>query len=202
MPPPLPPKPLGIVLLGTVAPAVTVEIFIDLACPFSRKVVSTLGNGGADKWRGQSVDFVAHVVPQPWHPQSCVLAEAVLAAQKAGGDAAAWRFMNAVADNCALFTDVATKDKTRHDLYRALAGLASGVGEGGSAVDILPLLLIGEESNNAVTQMLKFQVKYHRNRGIHVTPTVLVNGLEAPDVSSSWTAVQWAEKLAGLGIAA
>ena len=33
---------------------------------------------------------------------------------------------------------------------------------------------------------------------VHVTPTVFLNGVVAPDVSSGWTADQWTEKLTGV----
>ena len=58
--------------------------------------------------------------------------------------------------------------------------------------------LTEEEPNMALgetTKLLKFAIKYHRIRGVHVTPTVFVNGIEAPDISSGWTAEQWIEKL-------
>ena len=35
-------------------------------------------------------------------------------------------------------------------------------------------------------------------RAVHVTPTVFVNGIEAPDISSGWTAEEWRAKLDGL----
>ena len=41
------------------------------------------------------------------------------------------------------------------------------------------------------TQALKWATKLHRVRGVHVTPTVHVNGLEAGIVSSGWTGEQW-----------
>jgi hypothetical protein len=30
---------------------------------------------------------------------------------------------------------------------------------------------------------------------VHVTPTVFINGIEAPDVSSRWSYKEWLEKL-------
>jgi hypothetical protein len=45
---------------------------------------------------------------------------------------------------------------------------------------------------------MKWSVKYHRARSVHVTPTVFLNGLEAPDISSSWTAAEWGEKIRGI----
>jgi hypothetical protein len=51
-------------------------------------------------------------------------------------------------------------------------------------------------TGNAATLDLKWATKYHRVRGVHVTPTVFLNGIEAPDVSSGWDADQWAAKIA------
>lgn len=45
---------------------------------------------------------------------------------------------------------------------------------------------------------MKFAVKYHRVRSIHVTPTVLLNGIEAPDISSGWSSSEWKNKIDSL----
>lgn len=44
---------------------------------------------------------------------------------------------------------------------------------------------------NETTQMVKWSTRYHRTRGVHVTPTVFVNGQEATKVSSGWSADEW-----------
>ena len=72
-----------------------------------------------------------------------------------------------------------------------------GVGTGGFISPEAPLDL--GNAGTGVTQAIKWAVKYHRCRGIHVTPTVLVNGLEAGIVSSSWTAAQWKAWLEPMG---
>lgn len=53
-------------------------------------------------------------------------------------------------------------------------------------------------AGNAVTQRLKWATKLHRARGVHVTPTVHVNGLEASIASSDWTVEEWKAFLAAL----
>ena len=53
----------------------------------------------------------------------------------------------------------------------------------------------GNAGLEQVTQQLKWAVKYHRVRGVHVTPTVFINGIEADDISSSWDSAQWLNKL-------
>ena len=46
-----------------------------------------------------------------------------------------------------------------------------------------------------VTNDLKYYLKISRQNSIHVSPTVLINGLIDNEVSSSWTLEQWQEKI-------
>ncbi len=50
-------------------------------------------------------------------------------------------------------------------------------------------------TGNELTQAVKWLVKYHRSYGVHVTPTVFLNNIEAGQVSSSWTLPEWTELL-------
>ncbi|KAL5487984.1 hypothetical protein ACEPAI_6092 [Sanghuangporus weigelae] len=43
----------------------------------------------------------------------------------------------------------------------------------------------------AVTDELKYNIKFGRQNGIHVSPTVLWDGLVANEISSSWTEQDW-----------
>ena len=45
------------------------------------------------------------------------------------------------------------------------------------------------------TQELKWSTRYHRVRSVHVTPTVFLNGLETSEISSSFTAAEWQDKI-------
>ena len=91
-------------------------------------------------------------------------------------------------------------DKTRGQIYAELCALAATI-EGVDAEAVAAALKLTGPGNagTGVTQAIKWAVKYHRCRGIHVTPTVLVNGLEAGIVSSSWTAAQWKAWLEPMG---
>ena len=90
-------------------------------------------------------------------------------------------------------------DKTRQQIYdEILAVLAAAQLEG------VDLGAVGGKLNNTghgtgMTQAIKWSVKYHRARSVHVTPTVFVNGLEAGVVSSGWTAEQWSLFLSPMG---
>ena len=50
-------------------------------------------------------------------------------------------------------------------------------------------------SGNGVTDDVKVQVKANRLTGVHVTPTVVFDGVVNNEISSSWTAEQWEEWL-------
>merc|ERR1740129_2242797 len=93
------------------------------------------------------------------------------------------------------FFDDKVMDKSRIQIYNELADVAASVGVERAAV-LEKLQLTGPgNSGSSVTQMLKFYVKYHRSRSVHVTPTVHLNGLEASAIQSSFTVEQWKEFL-------
>eukprot|EP01059_Diplonema_ambulator_P018206 TRINITY_DN3040_c0_g1_i1.p1 TRINITY_DN3040_c0_g1~~TRINITY_DN3040_c0_g1_i1.p1 ORF type:complete len:193 (+),score=41.23 TRINITY_DN3040_c0_g1_i1:649-1227(+) len=192
MPPPIPKTPLSIPLVqGRPDPEVVIEFFADLACPFSRKALRTL-----KAWEvPQGVQVLYRGVAQPWHPQSCMMLEGLLSASLVD-PGKAWDFALAIANAEDSFKDVATKDLSRHQIYNIMADIAAATGLDKEA--FLENLLIGSEACNRTTQLMKWYTKYHRQRSVHTTPTVYINGFEAPDVSSGWTAEQWTEKVKAL----
>jgi len=199
MPPPLPPGALGFPLT-TAGGAVVVELFLDLICPFSAKMFCTRFDGGVLEQYGQTVSFVLHQVPQPWHPQGSWVHEAVLAASEVCPDKYP-AYVRAVykAFLEGSFTDAATWDSTRADVYDELLKLAKAVG-GIDTAKMRKLLTLqegGANSGTKCTQAIKWAVKFHRVRAVHVTPTVFVNGLEAGVVSSGWSADEWLKFLEG-----
>ena len=95
------------------------------------------------------------------------------------------------------FFDDRAKNLSRVQIYEKLAAIG---GESGYDISSLSALLSlkdvkGNDGLGNVTQHLKWAVKYHRMRGVHVTPTVFINGIEVPDVSSEWSYKEWLEKL-------
>lgn len=198
MGPPLPRAPLGIRLFGSTDAKLVLELFFDLNCPYSAKMfrcVRELPRALAEKAPTASLSMIVHLVPQPWHPQSCIQNEAVLAVQAVKPELAV-AFMNRVFDAESEFKDVPTWDLSRAQMVDKLVGYAGELGVNTAA---LKTALTPEGGGQTpTTQAVKFAVKYHRARSIHVTPTVLLNGLEASDISSSWTLDQWVERLAPL----
>jgi len=88
---------------------------------------------------------------------------------------------------------------TRAQINDALVSVAVGCGVDKAAMDAAMARKHVEGSlntGNAATPALKKFVRYHRVRGVHVTPTVFVNGIEATEIGSSWTGDQWRDYVA------
>lgn len=85
--------------------------------------------------------------------------------------------------------------KTRRDLVKQVSEIAGSVGVPADKVEALLQNGTGEAHNrgNAVSNNLKLAIKLGRQNGIHVSPTVLFDGLQDNAVSSSWELPQWEE---------
>eukprot|EP00966_Prymnesium_polylepis_P134034 3098105-Prymnesium_polylepis.1 len=101
MPPPLNPVQAG--FSPSERQPMQVELFLDLICPFSRKMFAAVfesgkvyqqpGADGAPPWLAAGhhhplgvTSFVLHQVPQPWHPQGTYVHEAALAVKHVAPD--------------------------------------------------------------------------------------------------------------------
>ncbi|KAG8462803.1 hypothetical protein KFE25_001576 [Diacronema lutheri] len=183
--PPLPPRPLG-AMLGHGFP--TFEVFLDLSCPFSVTAFNTLHDDVEPANRGRA-SFVVHNVVQPWHAHSTVMHEVALAVlqEAPAGYFAFYRQACGAFDD---FAEAAVRGETRLQTGARLAAIAER-STGLPAAAINALL-----DKHAMAQALKWTCRHHRARGVHVTPTVFLHGLEATAISSSWTAAEWNALLA------
>mmetsp|Transcript_17470 Transcript_17470/g.49340 ORF Transcript_17470/g.49340 Transcript_17470/m.49340 type:complete len:221 (-) Transcript_17470:474-1136(-) len=212
--PPIPSEPIGIRLLGNPTAPIVVELFQDVACPYSKKMMLTLLDGDDSVLKrlekhatlsGGKVEFVFHNLPQPWHPQSPSMHEGFFAYYLATGkdSAKVIAYLNAFYKEQKQFEDIHTKDKSRVGIHDMCVEIAKSVESDDAVIAKMKQFLsfdhlTPEEGNmglGAVTKELKFSIKHHRLRGVHVTPTVFVNMIEASDMSSSWSADQFIEKL-------
>jgi protein-disulfide isomerase len=95
------------------------------------------------------------------------------------------------------FFDVSIVNEARNTTYKRLAKIAGSVGVDESKV--YKLLEISDKpgedgslnSGNGVTDDVKVQVKANRLTGVHVTPTVVFDGVVNNEISSGWTVEQW-----------
>jgi hypothetical protein len=202
---PLPKMPVTVPFYGERPyPQVLVEVFLDYNCPYSRKAFLTLWEQVMPLYKTeQRVQFSFGLVPQPWHAQSCYLHEAALAARHLGGDQAFWNASAALFAHQSDWNDEKVLDKTRRQIYEELAGCLEKAGVVSSAAALLELLLTAPgNGGNAVGAAVKFVCRYHRVRGVHVTPTVHINGIPELNASSSWTKEDWKDRIDSLLTAA
>jgi len=191
---------------AAVSPAVhTLEFYLDYVCPFSAKQFLTLYNTvvplikETPEWASQVEIIFRHQV-QPWHPSSTLVHEAGVAVQRVSPEKF-WDFSEALFKDQKAYFDVNVVNETRNRTYKRLAKLAGSVGV--DEKKVYSLLEISDKpgedgslnTGNAVTNDLKLLIKAARLVGIHVSPTVLFDGLIAGDISSGWTKEQWEEWL-------
>ncbi|KAJ1722074.1 hypothetical protein LPJ53_003481 [Coemansia erecta] len=193
---------VGHKLLASSSPAShTLELFLDYACPFSAKIWHTLETQLLPWLKAEHADRVTVVFRhqvQPWHPNSTLMHEASLAVERLHPQAFAL-YSQALFARQREFFDESTVDLSRTEIYRRLALLATSVNAVNDSVAVLQLLDIQQvasadqarNAGNAVTNDLKYHIKLARAQGIHVSPTVLFDGIRDDGVSSAWSLEQW-----------
>lgn len=167
--------------------AIIFEMFLEPTCPFSyrafRKIDAVLDLVG-----GERLTVKVRLHSQPWHMYSPVITRAILAASTLPeGREAARAVLDAVGRDREdfEFTDHATgpnRDATPNDIIARIevrSGLALAAAFDAPGLD-------GE---------LRWHTKYARQNGIHVSPTFMIDGLIAADLSSGDAVEKWAESI-------
>ncbi|KAJ6442648.1 hypothetical protein O9K51_03823 [Purpureocillium lavendulum] len=182
----------------------TLELYVDYCCPFSAKQFGTLTRDvfplvrANPSWASLlSVVFRQQV--QPWHPSSTLMHESALAVLRLD-PAKFWEYSGALFDHQKEFFDVNVVAEPRNNTYRRLAKLAASVGV--DEAKVYALLEVPDKPaadgslnvGNQVTNDLKLLTKMNRLIGVHVTPTVVFDGV-VHDTSSGWSVDQWKDWL-------
>ncbi|ELR16524.1 uncharacterized protein ACA1_146580 [Acanthamoeba castellanii str. Neff] len=165
----------------------TLEVFLDLHCPFSKKahfkLKEVVAHYGKDKLDVVFINWI-----QPWHPQATWLHSALLAASLFDDKSLFWKLADLLYEKQDEFRDEKVEKVSKVEFYDLMTTYAKSVG-------------IDEEqfrknlASNEVVQLIKWEQKYGRQNGIHASPTFLVNGLVVGQASSGWTLEQWRELL-------
>ncbi|CAO2657018.1 Nn.00g058210.m01.CDS01 [Neocucurbitaria sp. VM-36] len=182
----------------------TLELYLDYVCPFSAKLfktvfTTTLRKTLLEKYGDRVVTIFRQQI-QPWHPSSTLVHEAGYAVQKVDSSKF-YDFSEKLFEQQKDFFDVNVVNETRNATYKRLAKIAGSVGvDEGKVYDLLkisdkPAEDGGLNTGNGVTNDVKVQVKQNRMAGVHVTPTVVFDGIVNNDISSGWTQQQWEEWL-------
>ncbi|KAF9651678.1 hypothetical protein BDM02DRAFT_3126781 [Thelephora ganbajun] len=184
-------------VLGNPAAPHTLDIFLDYVCPFSRKMTNNFNasvkplieNGG--KYDGKVKAIIRQQV-QPWHGTSTYVHEVALAVARVSPEKF-WEFHVALMNGQEDFFDIPSSNRTPTQTRVKLIELALPI-VGEDKKEVLTDLLTHKTTPNggtAVTDELKYTIKFSRQNSIHVSPTVLWDGLVANDISSSWGEKEW-----------
>lgn len=184
---------------GTTPPHI-VNLYLDYNCVFSAKlfkkfheeVIPKVNQAAPDKFQ-----FIFVNVIQPWHPPSPLIHEfsfqfAKLLREKKTPDSNKlfWNFSKVIFDNKENVWDSTLALKTRNESYEFFYDFISkSIDLPFSKEEILKGLTIATDSpansGNDATNDIKYFTKYLRGVGVHVTPTVSVDGIVDPTVESS-----------------
>jgi len=178
----------------------TLDIFLDYVCPFSGKlalsvdkIVKPLVDAGG-KYEGKvKIIFRNHV--QPWHGCSTFTHEAGLAVARVAPEKF-WSYSLLLLQRQEEYYDIPTSTLSPIQIRERLALLFAETGVSGDRVESFKELLKLKSTPNggvSVTDELKYTIKFSRQNGIHVSPTVLWDGIIANEVSSSWGKTEWTQ---------
>ncbi|CAL1700283.1 unnamed protein product [Somion occarium] len=191
----------ALVIAGSYDAPHTLDIFLDYVCPFSAKLSLTIESvlrpffdkGG--KYEGK-VKVIFRNQVQPWHASSTWVHEAGLAVARVSPENF-WAFSLALFKRQGEFFDIPTSTLTPTQVRQKLAALSAEVIGANSKDAVLDLITLKTSPNGGVdvTDDLKYTIKFSRQNGIHVSPTVLWDGLVANEISSSWGEKEWTEFL-------
>lgn len=165
------------------------DVFVEPTCPFSvrafNKLWDLLASVGEDR-----ITIRVRLHSQPWHMFSGVIVRCILAASTLeGGRETARAVMTAIGAHREEFefTDHCSgpnMDATPNDIIRRI--------EKYSGVALAKAFAVPE-----LQKAIKWQCKYSRQNGIHVSPTFMVDGLIDPAMSSGDTVEAWEKHLFG-----
>jgi len=184
-----------LIIAGTLDAPHTLDIFLDYVCPFSAKLSLAIDSvlkplfAPNGKYAGK-VKVIFRNQVQPWHGSSTFVHEASLAVAHVAPEKF-WDFSLELFKHQGEYFDIPTSTLTPTQIREKLAELARTViGDTAGFSDLLK----NKTSPNGgvdVTEELKYTIKFSRQNSIHVSPTVLWDGLVANDVSSSWGEQEW-----------
>lgn len=204
----------------------TLELYLDLVCPFSRKITLALATTliptllDPSTPLSQALTLLIRPYPQPWHASGTYTSEAAIAfgklsyvtKEKEPNTGLWWKFWVKLMEEQERFFDNPVKSKTPEAVRDELAQLAGEVLEKEGAVKGPASRAVGEvrelvgvkgsspNAGTAVTDDLKYFVKLGRQNGIHVTPSAVFNGIFDSSVSSSWGDKEWNEFFKSKGL--
>lgn len=187
---PIPKRPSGY-RSGKPGAPVSVEMFFDLECPFSKKAWQTL----LQVTKSYSADQI-YLILQPMtlsnHRQSWDATKAAIAV--AGPSTERFiDFVDYLFERQSEFANEAFKDKTQTDLHRLLASYAVDATSWSDSDKFIEQL-----NSKEIYAQARVPARFAAVRGVWSTPTFFINGAETADMSSQSSLADWQKLLNSL----
>ena len=164
------------------------EVFLEPTCPYSVRTFGKLDEvlrlAGEDR-----ITLKIRLHSQPWHMFSPVVVRCVIAAASLPeGKEAAKRVLAAVAAHREEFefeghATGPNRDATPNDIIRRIEGYSG-------------LELMAAFDDRRLDKTTRWETRYARQNGIHVSPSFMIDGLVQSDMSSGDAVTDWVKKLA------
>lgn len=173
----------------------SIEVFLDYNCPFSGKIFKKIQDELIPLIKKKNLEEKYNLifinVVQPWHGfQSSILHDVSFAVGKVEPELF-WKFSRVLFDNIEKFYDSEVFDLTRRQVTEKVIKLAVDnlkIDEK-KLWDYLDIKRNEDDSpsnfGNAVAKDNKYFTRYERTLGVHVTPSILINGIYQPNIESS-----------------
>lgn len=180
---PIPKRPSGYAIGSADAP-ITVEVFFDLECPFSKRgwnhVMQVM-----KVYSPEQVRWVFQPMTLGNHRQSWDATKAAIALAN-GNPQIFVKAVSYIFSRQAEFANEAWKDKTQTEFHRLLANYAANAIEGTDKENFLTQL-----NSKEVYAEARIPARFATMRGIWSTPTFCINGAEATALSSGSSLSDW-----------
>jgi hypothetical protein len=164
------------------------EVFLEPTCPYSVRTFNKLDELLADAGE-EKITLKLRMQSQPWHLFSGVVVRCVMAAATLPeGKAAAKAVLAAVAAHREEFefdhhATGPNRDATPNDIVRRI--------EAYTGLNLMDAFNIA-----GLDKAVRWECRYARQNGIHVSPTFMIDGIVQPDMSSGDPVSDWLARLA------
>lgn len=189
---PIPHRPSGF-LLGDAAAKITIDAFIDIQCPHSRKIWPTLLEV-LEYYKDESVSLRVHLITLSNHRQAWDMSLGLFAL--ADGEAKKfYEFATFLYERQSQFYNGPFLHKTHDDLMQLVADFA----EEHSGADREKLL--NRMSDSDIYVQARTPIRYAATKAVWATPTLFINNADKIPVDHESSLAQWQEVLEPLLLA-
>ena len=179
---PIPHRPSGF-LLGDAAAKITIDAFIDIQCPHSRRIWPTLLEV-SNYYKDKSVSLRIHLITLSNHRQAWDMSLGLFALSEADADKF-YDFTTFIFERQSQFYNGRFLDKTHADLLQLVASFAQQH-SGREREKFLKRM-----ADSDINEQARTPIRYAATKGVWATPTLFINNANKVPVDHNSTFADW-----------